>query len=602
MKNQNSFKNKDILSGGFTIIEVVIGIGILIILLVGVLGAYNSLTRSTLGARQQAIITSLAAQNSEIIRNMSYSSVGTINGNPNGVLSDYSNPTNVTIEGTVYSTYYEVAYIDDPADGTILAGTDPAPNDYKQIKMFVKNNSTNVITPFITNVAPAGLEGLNNAGALVINVLDSNGQAVANANIHIQSVGISPAIILDRQSDLTGNWVEVGLPAGANAYNITVTKNGYSTDKTYPITLGNPNPTKPDSTVVNGQITQISFAIDTLGNLTIKTLNQTCQAINGINLNVAGSKIIGSTPTVLKYSNNFTSSSGQVALNNIEWDTYTPTLLTGQSYMVYGSSPIQQITVLPSASQTFSLILGPVSTNSLLVIVKDSATKTALEGASVRLTNSSPSYDQSKVTGGSIWQQTDWTGGLGQDNFTDSTKYKTQDTNITTTGVPNALRLQQLSGNYVASGWLESSSFDTGASSNYTTISWSPASQVAGAVVKFQLASNNDNTTWSYKGPDGTSGSYYTIAGSNIAAVHDGDRYIRYKVYLSTSDTTKTPVLTSMVINYVSGCFTPGQVMFPSLTANNNYSVNISLPGYQDKTVNNLNISGNQTLEVLLSQ
>ena len=92
---------------------------------------------------------------------------------------------------------------------------------------------------------------------------------------------------------------------------------------------------------------------------------------------MAGAKIIG-TPNVLKFNNNYSSVGGTIALNNIEWDTYTPTLLTGQSVIVYGTSPIQAITVLPGTTQTYTAILGSNSTaNSLLAIVKDSSSGTA---------------------------------------------------------------------------------------------------------------------------------------------------------------------------------------------------------------------------------
>ena len=62
-----------------------------------------------------------------------------------------------------------------------------------------------------------------------------------------------------------------------------------------------------------------------------------------------------------------------------------------------------------------------------------------------------------------------------------------------------------------------------------------------------------------------------------------------------------TPVLSNINLNYVSGCYTPGQSMFPNLTAGNNYDLEVSLAGYSSQTINNLNINGNQLLEVLMS-
>jgi len=189
----------------------------------------------------------------------------------------------------------------------------------------------------------------------------------------VPTVAVPRDDLLEKLSDANGKWVEVGLPDSANSYHITVTKSGYSSDQTYPISGLNPNPTKPDATISNGQVTQISFGIDQTSNLTFNTLNQTCGAISGVGLEVKGAKLIG-TPNVLKYDNLFTSnSSGQVPLINAEWDNYTPAL-TGNTYMIYGSSPIQQVNLLPNTNQLFNLILGPKMTTNLLVIVKDSST------------------------------------------------------------------------------------------------------------------------------------------------------------------------------------------------------------------------------------
>jgi prepilin-type N-terminal cleavage/methylation domain-containing protein len=588
---------------GFTLVEVVIGLAVFAILITGVLSAYNTLARSVKSAREKVVLSNLSANYLEIVRNLPYSEVGTANGNPAGQLPDYggnfptcSNAYTQVIEGQTYKIYYEVTYVQDPADPIV---GNPS---YKQVKMLILNAATSQITSFVTTVAPKGLITNPNTGAISFQVIDSQGQPVSGANIHIVNTALDPDIILDRSSNATGNWVEVGLPPSVNGYEITVTKTGYSTDQTYPITVQNPNPVKPHATVVNGSITQITFTIDLLSTLNIRTLNQTCQNISGVNVNVRGAKLIGTNPNVYKYDQSFTSTNGLIGLNNIEWDIYTPTLLTGQTVMVYGTSPIQQISVLPGTTQTFTLILGPATTNSLLVIVKDAATGAAIEGAAVHLRKGgSEPQDYYGTTGGSVWTQMDWTGGPGQTDFTLPDRYFVDDGNIDINSVPTGVRLEKITGRYVESGTLESSTFDTGASSNFTTITWEPTSQSAGTTLRFQVATNNDNSTWNYKGPDGTASTYYTVSGTTISTVHDNERYIRYKAYLSTTDDKKTPVLTSINTNYVSGCFTPGQVIFPDLTAGQNYDLDVTMTGYQTQVLNSLNINGNQVLEVLMS-
>jgi prepilin-type N-terminal cleavage/methylation domain-containing protein len=585
---------------GFTLIEMVVAVAVFAVLLVGVVGLISMMGRSVKASREQTVLASLAANYLEVVRNLPYSQVGTVSGNPTGSLPDQANAINATIENTGYSIYYEVTYIDDPADGTIAAGTDSSANDYKQIKMYIRNNATTVVRSFSTNVTPKGLEGTVNAGALSIKVFDAQGQPVPNASVAITNT--SGTLSLNRSTDSSGNWIEVGLPAGVNKYHVVVTKSGYSSDQTYPITVSNPNPVKPDPTITNGTVTQVSFAIDLLSNLTIRTLDAVCAPLGGINVNVQGSKLIGTTPDVLKYNADLTSSAGQIAMDNLEWDTYTPTLKAGQNLMVLGTSPIQEISVLPGASQTFTMILGTQTANSLLVIVKDNSTGNAIEGAAVNLhKGGSVPQDYYGTTGGSVWLQNDWTGGSGQTDFTNKTRYFSDDGNVDINSVPTGLRLKKVTGQYLPAGEMTSSTFDTGAASNFTTLTWQPTSQDPATALKFQIASNNDNATWNFLGPDGTAATYYTVSGTNISAVHDGNRYVRYKAFLSTSSNSKTPVLTGVSINYVSGCFTPGQVSFGSLTAGNNYDLNVTMSGYSNFTASNLNISGNQMIEVLMS-
>jgi prepilin-type N-terminal cleavage/methylation domain-containing protein len=587
---------------GFTLIESMVGIAIFLMLAGVVYQTFFIISKQASLNWESTTISSLADQYLEVARNIPYAQIGTIQGNPHGSLPDLPNATSVVVNSVTYQIYYEVTFVDDSADGKISLGTDPAPDDYKQVKLSVKNTVTNVVTVFVTNIVPTGLENMTSGGALSLSIINAVGQPVPGATINITNTVLSPSINLTRTSDSTGGWVEVGLPDSSNSYHITVTKAGYSSDQTYAISVGNPNPTKPDATIADGQVTQISFAIDQTSNLTFNTLSQTCTPIGSIGLGVQGAKIIG-TPSVLKFNNSYTSNgSGQVQLNNIEWDNYTPAL-TGSTYMIYGSSPIQQINLLPNTTQAFNLILGNSTTNSMLVIVKDGSTGNPIEGATVQLTNTSPDVDVSAITGGSLWSQESWNGGSGQSAWSDITKYFADDGGISTTDTPLAMRLVNSGGNTITNfGSLISSTFDTGSDlSSYTTLNWEPSSQDPSVSVRFQIATNNDNTTWDFVGPDGTSGTYYTTPGTTISSTNNSNRYVRYKVYLSTTDTTKNPTVTSVGVNYVSGCFTPGQVIFPGLASLNTYQITVSMPGYTTKTITDVNISGYQTIQVLLS-
>lgn len=586
--------------GGFTVISTLFGIAIFTTVSMTIFSAIFTLIRGSNTYREMTVISSLADQYLEYARNLPYSQIGTTNGNPSGSLPDYPNAATTTVNKTQYQIYYEVTYTDDPADGTILLGTDPAPNDYKQVKLNIKNVSTGTVAPFVTNIVPRGLESLANGGALFIKVFDAVGQPVSGATVSIINTALTPNINLTRTTDSAGNWVEVGLPNSVTSYHVVVTKNGYSSDQTYPVSVGNPSPTKPDATISNGQVTQISFSIDLLSTLTYNLVNETCGPISGVGLQMQGSKLIG-TPSVLKFDNTYSSDvNGQIIIPSLEWDNYVPAITT-LSYIVYGSSPIQQISILPGTNQQSTLILGPATANSLLVIVKDASNGNPIENASVQLRSVSPAYDTTKFTEGSIWSQDAWTGGSGQGTFTISDRYFADNGDVDVVTLPTALRLASYSGGYVTPGTLESSTFDTGtASTSYTTLSWSPASQNASTTLQFQIATNNDNATWNYLGPDGTASTYYTVPGTTISAATANTRYVRYKAFLGTESTTTTPVLSSINLNYVAGCAAPGQAMFAGLPAGTSYEIIISLAGYTTQTISNVTISGYNSLQVSL--
>ncbi len=106
---------------------------------------------------------------------------------------------------------------------------------------------------------------------------------------------------------------------------------------------------------------------------------------------------------------------------------------------------------------------------------------------------------------------------------------------------------------YYSSGTFTSASIDLGGVSSLTRIAWTSTtpSGVGSGAIRFQIAMNNDNATWSYVGPDGTSGTYFsTNGGTTFSGAQSGYRYMRYRLYLATSDTSVSPSLDSVTFTY----------------------------------------------------
>jgi len=102
------------------------------------------------------------------------------------------------------------------------------------------------------------------------------------------------------------------------------------------------------------------------------------------------------------------------------------------------------------------------------------------------------------------------------------------------------------SSGYLTSGTLEASTYDTGSSVAFNYLTFS-ATQPASTSVKIQIATNTDNATWNFVGPDGTAATYYTSA-SSIPYGTIG-RYFRYKAFF-TGTTSATPILQDFTVNY----------------------------------------------------
>ena len=137
---------------------------------------------------------------------------------------------------------------------------------------------------------------------------------------------------------------------------------------------------------------------------------------------------------------------------------------------------------------------------------------------------------------------------------------------------------------YITSGWLESSVIDFGGAVEYLNLSWQPVGQLpqtGTTSVQFQLASSptQSTSTWNYLGPDGTASTFYTGTTPDISSIHDGDQYLRYRMYLSTASSTYTPTVSDVIITYTNSCTPPGQAFFDVL-ASGDYSMRVTATGY----------------------
>lgn len=591
---------------GFTLLEVLVSAAVFLIIAIALYRTYASLFALTSVTQFKILALNAANEQFEIIRNLPYADVGEVNGIPNGKI-----PHSQTLVrgGVTFTITTNIRNVDLPFDGKLGGNPNdlsPADNKLAEVRVDCSTCKNYIPITLTTTISPKNLETASTNGALFIKVFDANGLAVSGATVRVVNTKVTPNIVVQDETDVNGMLQIVDVPPGVQAYSVTVSKAGYSTARTYPpggVVNGylNPTPTQPDATVVVQQVTQASFAIDRVSSLSFKSVSPVCAPIGGLDFNLSGSKTVGAS--IPKFITNLvTDGAGNYSSTTMEWDSYNVTGID-TSYDIIGINPLNLIALNPNSTQEVKLIVAPKDPRSLLVTVKDSSTLLPLTGTTVDVTGPS-AYSSSKVTDRGYINQTDWSGGAGQVTYNNQNQYFVDNASVAVDSPNGEIKLRTIFGSYAPSGTLESSTFDTGSPSNFYNLVWSPTDQpvaTGSTSLKFQIATNKELTatsTWDYKGPDGTAASYYTPANSVINTVHNGDQYVRYKVFLSTLSATSTPNVSDVAFTFTSSCTPPGQVVFTGLAAGT-YHLTVSKSGYTTSQID-VSVSSNWTEQQII--
>ena len=250
----------------FTLIEVLVGTFLVLIVFLGIFGAFQ-LGLKVIGQSKNKI-TATAIANGEIeqIRNLPYQSIGVINGFPDGVLEASARTILNNIE---YKIERRIDYLVDPADG-IVSPDDDCPNDYKrvEVKVFWAGQFGGQVA-LITDIAPQNLaeECAVGGGILSISVFDAYGIMVVSPLIEVKDPDTDQT--LKTATPIEGKHY---FSLAASTYKVVVSKDGYSTERTYG-TDEITTPVNPHPIVLEGQLTGNSFSIDKLSSLSVNTLS-----------------------------------------------------------------------------------------------------------------------------------------------------------------------------------------------------------------------------------------------------------------------------------------------------------------------------------------
>ncbi|GIW65992.1 MAG: hypothetical protein KatS3mg094_511 [Candidatus Parcubacteria bacterium] len=577
MNLQIKFNNK--YNFGYTFIEILIALFIISVITYLIISIFLNLLQSTLNARINLQIISALENELEIIRVMNYEDIGIVDGWPTGILTREKivNYDNLSIKINYY-----IRNIDDPADGVIGGNpNDLAPADYKLVELegVCLNCSFKTKKQTLTAIiAPKNVESSTLNGSLFIKVIDASGQPISQTSVYVINNSTSPPIIIQDLTNDQGLLQLIDIPTGTNAYQISVSKENYSTDKSYqPGSIENPNPLIPHQTVLEQTLTTVTFQIDILANLLIKTIDNFCQPLTNIPLKFTGTKLIGRNPDIIKNIISTTTDSNGEKNLKLEWDNYSYEL-TNSNYVIGGYNSSSPLNIMPGLNYFLRLNINSSTDNSLLVTVIDD-NNIPLNEVQIKL--SKDNLEQIKYTK---------TEDIIQDNWINN--YSAISPNIEIN--ENVISLKRINGYYPTNTieWLESKTINIGTSTNvkFLTLQWLPNNQLPNTEVKFQIAVNNDNNTWNFIGPDGTNNSFFTSSPSNLTIIPINQKYLRYKIYLKTSDENNTPSINRVNIKFSSDCLSSGQSLFTNLISDT-YNLEINKEGYQTlSTTTNINI------------
>lgn len=276
---------------GLSLIEVLVSLMVISVLFLGIFSLINISLKITADNKFYVAAIEIANQKMEQIRNLPYDRVGVQGGMPSGNIpqvetisrgGDFTVNTYITFKNDVY---------DDNA------GVDTIPNDYKIATIRVGWQSRygqKQITVF-SKIIPRTEETDAGYGLLKIFVNDVNANPVANASVRVVNSALVPAVDVTNPTDNQGILYLPVLESLGNNYEITVTKAGYGTDRTY-----DPSTSKAPYhlSVTKGDKTEAGFVIDKLAHLQIKTVSANLPQNWQVNTDTSGEAQANSRLTI----------------------------------------------------------------------------------------------------------------------------------------------------------------------------------------------------------------------------------------------------------------------------------------------------------------
>jgi len=259
---------------GFTFVDIMVGTALVLIVFLGIFGAFQLGLKVVGKSREKITATALANQRLEEARNLPYQKVGIVGIDENGALPAIEYYPSDTQKYTIST---DVDCRNNPADvgDTCLC-------DYKTVTVTVSwaGRFLGDIS-LATDIAPKNdiQECERQGGVLETSVFNAQGIGIVNAQVEVEDINTGAVEYCTTDADgkcagERGIFLDTSLEA--ENYKITVSKTSYSSEQTFKSgdTYDSKviaTPERPNATILEGQVTEKSFSIDVLSTFSIET-------------------------------------------------------------------------------------------------------------------------------------------------------------------------------------------------------------------------------------------------------------------------------------------------------------------------------------------
>jgi prepilin-type N-terminal cleavage/methylation domain-containing protein len=255
---------------GFSLIELLIVAAVMSLFFGGLFLTMQASLKLIADSRARMSALSVANDRLEYIRSLPYDAVGTVSGLPSGAIPQVST---TTLNGYLLTERTLVEYIDDPADGLGGADSNAITTDFKRVKIEISwtlREATQTVV-LVSNIVPRSIETNVGGGTIRVNVTDANVLPLAGASVRLLNTTGTTTVDVTKFTDATGVVLFGGAPAGSG-YEVFVSRVGYSSAQTHQATGTLANPTLLPVSLIAADVSTVDLQIDSLATVDVTLL------------------------------------------------------------------------------------------------------------------------------------------------------------------------------------------------------------------------------------------------------------------------------------------------------------------------------------------